>query len=48
VAAFEDALQRALMTRVRIVGNDRRGRIEVTYATADELERLGDLLGGSK
>ncbi|MBM4439220.1 MAG: ParB/RepB/Spo0J family partition protein [Candidatus Rokubacteria bacterium] len=48
LAALEDALQRALMTRVRIVGNDRRGRIEVTYATADELERLGDLLGGSK
>ena len=48
LAAVEAALQRALMTRVRIVGNDRRGRIEITYATAEELERLGDLLGGSK
>jgi ParB family chromosome partitioning protein len=48
LAAVEDALQRALMARVKIVGNDRRGRIEITYATADELERLGELLGGSK
>jgi ParB family chromosome partitioning protein len=45
LAAFEAALQRALMTRVRIVGNDRRGRIEVVYATPEELERLGGLLG---
>jgi ParB family transcriptional regulator, chromosome partitioning protein len=48
LAAVEDTLQRALMTRVKIVGNDRRGRIEITYATADELERLGELLGGSR
>ena len=46
LAAVEAALQRTLMTRVRIVGNDRRGRIEITYATAEELERLGSLLGG--
>jgi ParB family chromosome partitioning protein len=46
LAAVEEALQRALMTRVRIVGNERRGRIEIVYATADELERLGGLLGG--
>jgi hypothetical protein len=46
LAAFEAALQRALMTRVRIVGNDRRGRIEIVYATPEELERLGGLLGG--
>jgi ParB family chromosome partitioning protein len=43
--ALEEALQRALMTRVRITGNDRRGRIEVIYANADELERLAALLG---
>ena len=48
LAAVEDALQRALMTRVKIVGNDRRGRIEITYANADELERLGGLLGGTR
>ena len=46
LAALEESLQRALLTRVRIAGNDRRGRIEITYATADELERLGGLLRG--
>src|SRR2546428_2119989 len=34
LAALEDALQRGLMTRVRIIGNERKGKIEVTYATA--------------
>ena len=48
LAAFEDALQRALMTRVRIVGNDRRGRIEIMYATPEELERIGEILGGGR
>jgi ParB family chromosome partitioning protein len=46
VAALEEALQHALMTRVRITGNERRGRIEVEYANADELERLTSLLTG--
>ena len=46
LAALEEALRRSLMTRVRIVGNDRHGRIEIMYATAEELERLGSLLGG--
>jgi ParB family chromosome partitioning protein len=46
LGALEQSLQRALMTRVRIVGNDRRGRIEIEYANADELERLGGILGG--
>jgi len=45
LAALEDALQRALMTRVRIVGGERQGRIEVSYANAEELERLTALLG---
>ena len=43
--ALEEVLQRALMTRVRIVGSERMGRIEVSYANADELERLAGLLG---
>jgi ParB family transcriptional regulator, chromosome partitioning protein len=43
--ALEDSLQRALMTRVRIVGSERQGRIEVSYANAEELERLTSLLG---
>lgn len=45
LAALEEALQRALQARVRVVGNDRRGRIEITYATPDELERLAAALG---
>lgn len=45
MAALEEAIQRGLMTRVRIIGNERKGKIEVSYATADELERLADLLG---
>jgi len=45
IRALEDALQRALMTRVRIVGSPRNGRIEVTYATAEELERISEMLG---
>jgi ParB family transcriptional regulator, chromosome partitioning protein len=45
LAALEEALQRGLMTRVRIVGSERRGKIEVSYATPDELERLAEILG---
>jgi ParB family transcriptional regulator, chromosome partitioning protein len=45
LAALEERLQRALMTRVRIVGGERVGRIEVSYANQEELERLAGLLG---
>jgi ParB family transcriptional regulator, chromosome partitioning protein len=45
LAAVETALQRALMTRVRIRGGERAGTIEIAYATAEELERLAELLG---
>jgi ParB family transcriptional regulator, chromosome partitioning protein len=45
MTALEEALRRALMTRVRVVGSERIGRIEVSYANADELERLAGLLG---
>jgi ParB family transcriptional regulator, chromosome partitioning protein len=45
MVALEEALQRGLMTRVRIVGSERAGRIEISYANADELERLAGLLG---
>src|SRR5881397_586794 len=45
LAALEEALQRGLMTRVRIIGNERKGKIEVSYATSEELERLSELLG---
>jgi ParB family transcriptional regulator, chromosome partitioning protein len=45
MTALEEAMQQALMTRVRLVGTERHGRIEISYATADELERLAGLLG---
>jgi ParB family chromosome partitioning protein len=45
LAALELSLQRALMTRVLISGNERRGKIEIAYANAEELERLTELLG---
>jgi ParB family chromosome partitioning protein len=45
LAALEESLRRALMTRVKITGNEKRGRIEITYATPDELERLSLALG---
>ncbi len=45
MTALEETLQRGLMTRVRIVGTERQGRIEITYANGDELERLAGLLG---
>src|SRR5712691_5907302 len=44
LAALEQSLQRALMTRVTIVGTARRGKIEITFANPEELERLGELL----
>ncbi len=40
LAALEDALRQSLMTKVRVVGNDRRGRIEIAYASTGELDRL--------
>jgi hypothetical protein len=30
---------------VRIVGSERQGRIEVSYANVEELERIAGLLG---
>jgi len=40
LTALEEALRESLATRVRIVGSDQRGRIEVGYASREELERL--------
>jgi hypothetical protein len=45
LAALEESLQQSLLTRVRIAGNERRGKIEIVYATPDELERLASRLG---
>jgi ParB family chromosome partitioning protein len=45
LVAVEEALQRALMTRVRVTGTERAGTIQVAYANAEELERLAELMG---
>ena len=45
--ALEEELRLALGTRVRLVGTLLRGRIELPYTTAGELERIhGRLTGG--
>jgi ParB family chromosome partitioning protein len=41
-----DALRERLQTRVRIKGDDTRGRIEIEYFGAEDLERISDLLLG--
>ena len=44
LTALEDAFRETLATRVRLVGNERHGRIEITYASREELERLVELI----
>lgn len=44
LVAVEDTLRGALATRVRIVGNERSGRIEVAYSSREELDRLAELI----
>ena len=46
LTALEEALREALATRVRIVGSEQRGRIELAYASRDELERLVESISG--
>lgn len=41
---LEETLRDALATRVRIVGNERRGRIEIIYSSREELERLAEMI----
>jgi ParB family transcriptional regulator, chromosome partitioning protein len=48
LAALEDALRQALATRVRLVGNERAGRIEIVYTSAEDLERLSELITGRR
>ena len=44
VAAVEGDLRERLGTQVKIRGTGRRGKIEISYSGADELERLVELL----
>jgi len=48
VAAAEASLQRALGTKVRITGNGKRGRIEIHYHNAEQLEGIFQVLGESR
>ncbi len=37
-----------LATRVRLVGSERAGRIEIVYTSAEDLERLTELITGRR
>ena len=48
LAAIEDSLREALATRVRLVGTERAGRIEIAYTSAEDLDRLTELITGRR
>ena len=48
LTALEDQLRERLATRVRLVGSERRGRIEVVYASREELDRLVEQISGNQ
>ena len=48
LAALEDSLRETLATRVRLVGSARAGRIEITYTSSEDLERLTELITGRR
>jgi ParB family transcriptional regulator, chromosome partitioning protein len=48
LVAIEDSLREALATRVRVVGTERRGRIEIGYTSPEDLERLLERIHGGK
>ena len=47
LTALEDTLREKLATRVRLVGNERNGRIEIVYTSREDLDRLLDLIAGT-
>jgi ParB family chromosome partitioning protein len=48
IGAVEDSLRSALATRVRLVGNENSGRIEIAYHSREELERLVELMTAAR
>ena len=48
LAALEDSLRSALATRVRVIGNEQAGRIEIPYTTREELDRIAELITGAR
>lgn len=47
LTAVEETLREKLTTRVRLVGNERHGRIEIVYTSREDLDRLLDLIAGA-
>ena len=48
LTALEDAFREKLATRVRLVGNERHGRIEIAYTSREDLDRLAELITSSR
>lgn len=48
IADLEQRFIERLGTKVTIKGDSRKGKIEITYVSADDLERLYEVLGGSE
>ena len=48
MSALEDALRSALATRVRVIGTERAGRIEIAYSSREELDRVVELVTGAR
>lgn len=46
VKEFEDALSRSLATRVRLKLSKKGGKIEISFASQEELDRIACLIGG--
>ena len=44
LTALEDSFRETLATRVRLVGNERRGRIEIAYTSREDLDRITEIL----
>lgn len=40
LSALEEALREALATRVRVIGSEKKGQIEIAYSSREELDRL--------
>jgi len=41
---FTDLLRERLKTRIRLIGTEEKGRIEINYSSAEDLRRIGALL----
>lgn len=46
--AFVDGMKRTFMTKVKLIGNEEKGRIIIDYFTNDDLQRIHDLIARIK